>query len=245
MVTPKSFSNPTICVFDSGIGGLNLLKSCVQKMPYCDFVYVADNYNVPYGNLSKEQIFRLVNEKFDLINGLGCTAALIACNTVTALCAQSLRQKYSFPIVGIQPALKQAAKKGGDIAVFATEATAESSSFKKLLFEYATPRTKVYPMKNLAQKIEENIFDLNESFAFSLLPDIKADSVVLGCTHYIYLENFIKKRYGCEVFDGISGTVDHLISLLENIDKKNYNKQYLTFLCGNVDKNSHIYNKIL
>ncbi|MBO5328431.1 MAG: aspartate/glutamate racemase family protein [Clostridia bacterium] len=244
MKTKNLHNAPLICVFDSGIGGLNLLKACQDKLPFCNFVYVADNYNVPYGNLPEEKILKLVNKKFCVINSLNPAAAVIACNTATAVCVQYLRNKYSFPIIGIQPPIKQAVKNGGSIAVFATQATVKSSSFSELLRLCGNDKTKVYPLKDLAQKIEKNVLRLDKLNVPDLFPQIEEDNIVLGCTHYSYVKNKLELFYKKPIFDGIVGTVDHLRSFLGNFDHTPLKKQNLTFICGNFAKNRLIYSTL-
>ena len=85
--------NPTVCFFDSGIGGLCLLYECVRKLPDVDFVYFADNENVPYGSLDKNTLIAKVDEIFLRIQNLNPSAAVVACNTVTANCIDYLRNK--------------------------------------------------------------------------------------------------------------------------------------------------------
>lgn len=241
-------SRPLVCFFDSGIGGLNLMRACAEKLPFADFAYFADNYNVPYGKLGNETIVSLVDEKFSRMEKMHCAAAVIACNTATAVCAEYLRKKYAFQIIGIQPAVKQAAKEGGRIAVLATEATANSPSFLKLMARYGTADTKVYALADLAVQIEENIFDLDKLDVKALLPTFDADAVVLGCTHYIFLKEQIQKLYSCKVYDGLLGTADHLRSILGISDHFGLNDKFsqkITFLGGDFVKNSRVYCQIL
>ena len=247
--------NISAAVFDSGIGGLNLLKCCVEKMPNAKFYYLADNFNVPYGGKSKSAIFTLVKNALDGVSGLGLSAAVIACNTATSNCINELREEYPFPIVGIQPAIKPAAKFGGKCLVLATPATVESQSFKKLLTQYGNDNFEVFPCVGLADYIEDNIFNLGESLPESLLPNVKVDSVVLGCTHYLFVKDAIQKRYNCTVFDGIAGTADHLCKILgindhsgDNLgifDHQHDKMSNITFIGGDFGKNARVYTHLL
>lgn len=239
----SDFSRP-ICVFDSGIGGLNLLSACADSLPQNDFIYVADNFNVPYGNLPREKILELTDSAFKSINGFQPVAAVVACNTVTAECIGYLRKTYAFPIVGIQPAVKPAAKCGGRCLVLATQATVKSKSFCELVEKYAGKDCVVYPCPHLAEFIEDNIFNLPATLPNALLPDIEADSVVLGCTHYIFVKTAIQERYKCPVFDGIAGTADHLRKILGKTDHVAFEKQKITFINGDIDKNKRVFNQI-
>lgn len=237
--------NRPVCVFDSGIGGLTLFAECVKRYRQIDFVYFADNYNVPYGNRSPENVCELTEKVFEKIACLNPRAVIIACNTVTALCAYRLRKKYSFPVLGIQPAIKPAARHGGKILVLATQATVSSESFTRLLNSYGTDKTLVRACPDLAEYIERNVSAYPEIDVNRFLPDVQADAVVLGCTHYTLVKKAIEKRYGCAVFDGIVGTVDHLKPFLGISDPNCLNSQIIAFKCGNYNKNREIFKKLM
>lgn len=211
-------SRPPVCFFDSGIGGLTILYESYKRLKDTNFIYFADNYNVPYGSLSREKMLLAVDKIFSRINDYNPSAAVIACNTVTAQCAAYLRGKYKFPIIGIQPAVKPAATLGGKCVVLSTPATASSLAVKELVSRYGNGRTSVVACPDLASYIERNIFDLDVNGLLSLLPKTGADSVVLGCTHYIYVKSKIAKFYGCPVFDGVDGTVNRLCNVLGKTD---------------------------
>ncbi len=146
----SSEKNLTVCFFDSGIGGLNLLCECALRLENVNFKYFADNYNVPYGNLSTREITEKADAVFSQIEKTKPAAAVIACNTVTARCAAYLRAKYPFPIVGVQPAVKPAAENGGNCVVLATQATASSESLQELIQNYGKGVTEVVPCPELA-----------------------------------------------------------------------------------------------
>lgn len=205
MDTGKEEKLPSVVVFDSGIGGLNLLRACVKLVPHARYYYVSDSANVPYGNRPPEEIMRLTTNALSGIERLNPAALVIACNTVTAVCIEELRKKYPFPVIGIQPAVRQAAKVGGKCLVLATEATVKSPAFKNLVNRFA-PSAEVFGSRRLAAYVEENIFSLPETLPDGLLPDVEADSVVLGCTHYAFVKSRIEGRYHCPVFDGMEGT---------------------------------------
>lgn len=206
--------NPRIAFFDSGIGGLNLLARCVQRIPNASFTYFADNYNVPYGALGGDELYIKTDKFFEQIATLNPQAAVIACNTVTAACAKRLREKYTFPIVGVEPAIKPAAKNGGSSLVLATPATANSASVYSLVQKFGNEITKVVACHNLAAYIENNVFSIDKNEVIKMLPKYSPDSVVLGCTHYIFVRDIIKRFYNCEVYDGVGGTVNRLCSVL-------------------------------
>jgi len=237
---------PFICFFDSGIGGLTLFYECTCRLPRADFAYFADNYNVPYGNLSQEKLMQKVDAVFAHISNFQPAAAVIACNTVTARCAEFLRKKYSFPIVGIQPAIKPAAAAGGKCLVLATPATASSAPVNELVIRYGKGHTEVVPCPDLAAFIENNIFTLSEkqNELSALLPDIKADSVVLGCTHYVFIKELIKKRYGCPVYDGLEGTAKRLCDILGKSNHQGTKDgRNVMFIGGDAEKNVKVFRR--
>ncbi len=255
METNRYKPKASVAVFDSGIGGLNLLKECVLHLPTVDFYYLADNFNVPYGAKKKEEIFSLVKSKLDIAANEGISAAVIACNTATANCIEELREIYPFPIVGIQPAVKPAVQLGGKCLVLVTAATAASLSFNRLLSRFDNKNIIVHQCVGLADYIEENLFNLGEELPKELLPDVKADSVVLGCTHYVYIKDIVQKRYNCPVFDGIAGTADHLREILGMTDHLRGNsgiydhqsdkRLKVTFLGGDIVKNKRIFDCLI
>lgn len=243
MCNQKNAQGPLICMFDSGIGGLNLLRACVHRLPQADFCYFADNYNVPYGNLGEREIKRRVFGIFEKIAALHPDAAVVACNTVTTECITDLRAAFRFPIIGVEPAVKQAALCGDNFLVLATEATCGSASFKKLISKYGVVAD-VRPMPRLAEEIEQNIFSLDGDALAAGLPRGNFSSVVLGCTHYVFIEKAIKKLYCCPVFDGMLGTADHLVATLGKFDHLTSRMGKIAFFCGDFAKNKAVFDKI-
>ena len=243
----SEFSQQKVCFFDSGIGGLNLLYESALRLPEAELYYFADNFKVPYGNLSDKELEKAVDEIFSEIAKINPTVAVIACNTVTAKCAERLRSRYDFPIVGIQPAVKEAVQTGGKCVVFATPATAQSESLNKLINECGNNSTQVVACPAFAQFVEQNIFNLNEEELVKLLPDLKADAVVLGCTHYIFVKEIVQKKYGCPVFTGVEGTVRRILNILgvENKPQIVPLNPKITFIGGDEEKNERVFYDVL
>lgn len=243
-----------IIVFDSGIGGLNILNACARTFSELNYIYAADNFNVPYGNKSADEVFDLAKYVLDGAMSFNPEAIVVACNTVTAECIDRFRERYSIPIVGMQPAVKEAAKYGGECAVLVTSATSESDNFKSLL-NANFPRAEVCPCPHLAAYIEKNILSLPEKLPENLVPVVKnPDSIVLGCTHYIYLSEQLKRAFSCRVFDGMGGTVRRLGKILGISDHHEYfsgisdhqidKSRNIGFFNGNISKNKQIFEKI-
>lgn len=243
----SSDSPQKVCFFDSGIGGLTLLYECAKRLPQTKLYYFADNKNVPYGDLPQDELKKKVERIFSGISALKPAAAVVACNTVTARCIKSLRADYSFPIVGIQPAVKEAVKTGGKCVVFATPATATSSSLKKLIDAYGNAQTEVVACPKFAAFVERNIFNLDEEELINLLPDVTADAVVLGCTHYIYVKKTVEKKYSCPVFTGLEGTANRLMRILGATEGglQPPNIQNVTFVGGDEEKNRRVFFEVL
>lgn len=237
--------NPRVAFFDSGIGGLNLLAECVRRLPYANFTYFADNYNMPYGALGSNELLIKIDEIFETIAAYGPHVAVIACNTVTAVCAKQLRGKYSFPIVGVEPAIKPAAQKGGKCLVLSTPVTANSASISTLLKKYGNGITEVVACPNLAEYIERNIFNIEEREIIKLLPKCSPDRVVLGCTHYTYIKDIVKRFYDCEIYDGIYGAANRLCNILApNCPNMAPSDSLIVFSGGDVSKNKAVFSTL-
>lgn len=243
----------TAVVFDSGIGGLNVLRACALHYPQLKYIYAADNYRVPYGNRSGEEVFALASAVLDGAMSYRPDAVVIACNTVTAECISELRRRYPIPVIGMQPAVKPAAKFGGKCLVLATAATANSLNFKNLLSKYY-PEAKVFASQELADYIEKSVFSLPETLPKDLLPDGNFDAAVLGCTHYMFAAKQISRCYSCQIFDGAEGTAARLGEILGISDHQAIKSGKtdhagalsvdISFYGGNVDKNSAIFKQI-
>jgi len=212
-----------IAFFDSGIGGLTILRACMECIPNQTFYYYGDNAHAPYGNLPQAKIKRNVYHVFHRLARLKPKAVVVACNTATAVCVEELRKKYSFPVIGVEPAVLSAAKKGGRVLVLATRATCASERVRilKEKAELAFPSATIClaPCVELAGCIEQHAFDPTFDFT-PYLPKIATDAVVLGCTHYPFIKKQIKAYYQCPVFDSSDGVVRRLqtvLSLHDNV----------------------------
>ncbi len=213
-----------IGVFDSGVGGMSVLKHLVAQMPHEEFHYFGDSAFAPYGTKPKAQIAQrslAIAKKFI---DEGAKALVIACNTATAAAADELRATYSHvPIVGVEPALKPAvtAYPHGTVVVLATKATLSLQKYHNLESRLH-PSAKVIsiPGEGLVELIESGQADSEQMHKrlTELLGNYtgQVDAVVLGCTHYPFIKKQISSVLGdVEFFDGGAGAAHQLRRLLE------------------------------
>ena len=210
-------SQPTIGVFDSGLGGLSVLGALAAECPSAHLVYAADTAHVPYGNKTPAQIRARVLAMGQALINEGCTTLVVACNTATAEAIEALRAAHpNIPIVGVEPGIKPAAlnTQSGQIAVLATAATAKSQRLAQLIARHAPHKTvHIIPCHGWATEVEA----LNLT-APSVIAEVKeyllplidkgVDQVVLGCTHYDFLAPTISKLVGGKAqLVGVAGAV--------------------------------------
>ncbi len=205
-----------IAVFDSGVGGISVLRSLRRELPGENFLYFGDSANAPYGTRPTSQIRALALRAAAGLMGPGAKALVVACNTATAAAIEALRGVYPDRIVvGIEPALKPAAERfpGGTVGVLATAATLREEKFRHLR-ETCEQRCRVVSLEapGLVELVEHGKADSPESEALLrgvLAPWIgKLDALVLGCTHYPFAANTLRRILGEKtvLLDGGEGT---------------------------------------
>src|SRR3989338_4643893 len=181
-----------IGVFDSGVGGLSVLKELVKLMPRENYIFVADQFNVPYGEKTKAELEKITLNICKFLVSKKSKIVVAACNTATCHALSFLRSRVNVPVVGTVPAIKPAAERSlsGKIGVLSTPATAKSAYLKDLIKVHA-PNMRVIRIGclNLENAVETG--DLNSPKVSRLLTkyikpvkDAGADIIVLGCTHY-------------------------------------------------------------
>lgn len=207
--------------FDSGLGGISVLKKSVQIMPEEDYIYYGDSANAPYGEKSKDEIINLTLNSIEILMKKKVKVIVIACNTATAYAIKHVRDLYEdkIPIIGIEPALKLAVGiNTKNIILLATNATLKEEKFKIKLAQYKGEH-RIIPIgaPKLVEFIEAGIFGGREveNYLKIILKDyLHLDdlSVVLGCTHFPFLKNSIKKVFDKDVVfvDGNEGTSKRL-----------------------------------
>jgi glutamate racemase len=196
-----------IGVFDSGVGGLSVLRHIREILPNERLIYVADSGHVPYGDKSKEYIEKrsLILTRF--LQQQGADAIVIACNTASAAAAATLRSQFSLPIIAMEPAVKPAvaASRNGIVGVLATTGTLASARFAALLERYAGEGEIITQgCPGLVEQVEKGELNspetraLIERYTAPLLAR-GADTLILGCTHYPFLADVIAEVVGSNI----------------------------------------------
>lgn len=211
--------------FDSGMGGLSVLQEARRLLPQEQFLYYADEAHVPYGEKTQEEVIAYVDEAVRFMVEKGVKAIVIACNTATSVAINRLRARYSFPIVGMEPAVKKAIDTHGTkrVLVAATPITVRGEKMKGLIERVDHEHlVDLVPLPQLVRFAERGEFDspavctyLKEEFScFSLE---QYDAIVLGCTHFNYFKDSMRKVLpeGVRFVDGNEGTVRQLMHELE------------------------------
>lgn len=239
-------SKSSIGFFDSGIGGISVLKETIKVLPNENYIYFGDSINAPYGIKDVAEVKRLTFNAVKFLLNKNVKAIVIACNTATSAAIEELRHQYShIPIIGIEPALKPAVElnRKGSIVIMATPMTLSESKFARLQAKYKeVANITPLPCAGLAEIIDEGKIKGQEVHNYlvdklSEIKDMKISSIVLGCTHYPLIKEEIIKIIGDEVpiIDGGLGTSKQLKRILssKNILNKNNSK-------GNIE----IYNSL-
>lgn len=197
-----------IGIFDSGLGGLTILNALRRELPHEDLIYFGDTANVPYGSKSKETVTRFSLNIARFLEKQGVKLIVVACNTASALALAKLRKECRVPVVGvIEPGAARAANvsKTGKIAVLGTEATVRSKAYVKALLK-KRPQAQIIqqPCPLFVPLVEENwtrtqaAREIAQSYLKPVLR-AKADTVILGCTHYPVLKPVLAQLAGPNV----------------------------------------------
>ena len=207
--------NDYIAVFDSGVGGISVLRHLVAQLPQERFLYFGDSANAPYGTKTREQVKDLTFAAAEKLLTQGIKTLVVACNTATSAAINDLRAAYpNLIIIGIEPALKLAADKfpGGKLGVMATPMTLREEKFALLLERFAES-CDIYkiPAPGLVELIESGKADSPETDALLenlFAPYPKLDALVLGCTHYPFAKASLSRVLGekTALLDGGEGT---------------------------------------
>lgn len=212
-----------IGIFDSGVGGISVLKEAVLHLPHEHFIFFGDTKNAPYGTKTKAEVLQLSREIVENLLEKGCKAIVIACNTATSAAAAALRAEYaSLPIIGMEPALKPASliRQNGVVLSMATPGTIAGEKYAHLYALYGEGVISL-PCPGLmefaergeleGEKLRQYLQELFKPYRYQ-----KVEAVVLGCTHYVFLKNAIQAFFpDTPLIDGNEGTVRQLIRRLD------------------------------
>jgi len=218
-------SGAPIGLFDSGVGGLSIWRQLVHALPSESLLYVADQANVPYGHRSADEIRANSLGIADYLVTQGCKAIVVACNTASAVALEPLRQRYpQLPILGLEPAVKPAVQltRTGVVGVMATPATFQGQLYRATVGRYASAVQVVEQVcVGLAELVEQGDLegpDCDARLMGYLQPMLEAgaDTIVLGCTHYPFVIESIRRLVGpaMAVLDPAPAVARHLADVL-------------------------------
>ncbi|MBF0257995.1 MAG: glutamate racemase [Desulfamplus sp.] len=230
----KELKNHPVGIFDSGVGGLSVLREIRRELPSEDLIYVADSGYAPYGNRSASFIEQRATAIAKFLLGSNVKAIVVACNTVTVVAITRLRSWCPVPIVAIEPAIKPAATatKSGVIGVLATTQTIASTSVSRLCAMYADKiKVLLQPCPGLVEQVERaELATLSTrsllSGYISPLLEMGADTIVLGCTHYPFLGQIIQEVAGSEI-----SIIDPAAPVARELARQLYNRK----ICAPLD----------
>ena len=223
-------STAPVGVFDSGLGGISVVRQIVRDMPHEHVLYFGDSANAPYGTKTPGQVRDLSLAIAQRFVDEGVKAIVIACNTATSAAVNDLRERYDIPIIGMEPALKVACDAGHGrrqrVIVAATPLTLRERKFAALMDRFKERHT-IYPepCPDLVEIVEsgrlgDHDLVMRTLHAYFDHYDLDAiDAVVLGCTHFVFYRNYFRELLPptTAIIDGNEGTVRHLGVVLESL----------------------------
>jgi glutamate racemase len=243
-------SNDPVGVFDSGVGGLSVLRAIRQRLTYEDLIYLADQAHVPYGSRSLEEVRGYSEKITQYLLSRGAKVIVVACNTASAAALQYLRGRFpEVPFVGMEPAVKPAAEstQSGVVGVLATPATFQGELYASVVERFANDVTVLqHTCPGLVSQIEMGNLETVDTRAIleeALFPmiDQGIDTVVLGCTHYPFVIPMIQEIVGkaTRVIDpapAIARQVERVLDMhaLRDVSASKGHIAYLT--TGNPDR---------
>lgn len=222
-MNPTFSRNAPIALFDSGAGGIGVLREVQKLLPGEQLLYFGDSQNAPYGEKTTHEIRQLVLAAADRLIPRS-KALVLACNTATAVAAEDLRSRYpDFPIIGMEPALCPALRVSAHprIAVLATAATLREQKFAALRKKCEKSATVwEIPAPGIVRLVEQGLADspMMDAYIKSLLAPLPSlpDAIVLGCTHFPFAKRAFRRVAGSRIpiLDGSVGTARQLVRRL-------------------------------
>lgn len=243
--------NNPIVFFDSGIGGLPYLIHLRDRLPNENYVYVADTKNFPYGEKSEKELKEIIiNIITQIIASFKPKVIVVACNTASVTALNELRQTTTIPIVGVVPAIKTAASitKNNKIGILSTNRTAKGIYLKQLIEDFSANK-EVYSVgaSEIVSFVENELYKASEekiqkfiSKSVEFLKNKNVDSVVLGCTHFIHVEDALRNSFGNNVSiidsrEGVSNQIERVLSNRRLNSSYGVSQFYITSNIPNID----------
>ncbi len=235
-----------IGIFDSGIGGLSVFREIRKVLPDEKYIYFSDNAHCPYGEKSREYIINRARAITDLLISRGADIIVVACNTATAAAIAALRQEYRIKFIGMEPAIKPAAlsTRTGTVGVLATAGTLKADKYLNTKGKYAEGiRITEHIGQGFVELVEKGKTTGEEAEnivrnSIKPLLDEGADRIVLGCTHYPFLMDTIKKvseelypERNIEIIDPAPAVAKHLLEVMQEeglIRHEGYNFEFIS-----------------
>lgn len=238
-----------IAVFDSGVGGLSVLKKLIDKLPNEKYIYFGDTARIPYGEKTKEQLISYTREILDWYQSLDVKLALMACNTSSATSLEEVKPNYNFEIMGlIYPTAYFAAKNNfKKVGIMATSATVKSHAYKNAILKF-NQNVEVFEVAcpGLVELVEngeynsKKVFEAVKIFADDLLKQ-GVEQIILGCTHYPYLKEIITQITGDILIDPAEFMANSAKNHLEENNLLNNSSE--TNISFYVSSNPAVFNK--
>ncbi len=241
--------NPIVFI-DSGVGGLPYLEMARNYLPEENYTYVADTGNFPYGEKDATALQIIILELItDIVNRISPKLIVVACNTASVVALPLLRDRFGIPFVGVVPAIKPAAEfaavnRNGGIGLLATRKTIEDPYTDTLIEDYASSvRVDKYAGINLVDFVEHNFITSTDEEKMEVISEsaeyfsrLEIDSLVLGCTHFIYLEEYFRRHLGSSVAvidsrKGVSRQIKKIIKT-EGLVSDNKKRDIFYVTCG-------------
>ena len=228
--------------YDSGLGGLTVLKEALSKIPNRHFVYYGDTKNVPYGEKSDDEVNAFAQQAAEYLVGKGAGCIVVACNAASSAAGQALRESMNVPIICMEPAINLAAKNNQErkrILVFSTNLTLKLEKYKNLksqlqyqnIDELATPRLVEFAEQfRVDNEVRNYLHDCLAQYNLN-----EYSFIVLGCTHFTFFQNMIQDMLpeGVRVIDGNAGTVNRLLTVAGEHSEPSQVDIHLTGNCIN------------
>jgi glutamate racemase len=232
----KNLKNFSIGIFDSGVGGLSVWREIIKILPQNRYYYLSDNAYCPYGPRPKSEIIDRARAVTTFLVNKGADIVVIACNTATSAAISTLRQEFSVPFIGMEPAVKPAAltSESGVIGVLATKGTLNGTLYNNTKNKFAED-VEVIEMvgEGLVKLVEDGQLTGEETEMLlkkyiTPMVDKGADRIVLGCTHYPFLTETIKKITGenIEIVDPAPAVAKHLYDILQHMEPRETDCDY-------------------